>query len=496
MGRIRYASALLLAITIAFLLPPISHSASVTTTCGLEPCQAKAGSGYIISFARMAAVDDKPVIAFRSWFDDDRFGNGELVIVYPTTTTPAGPDDWVLLGAGEENEVGWNDEGWIGWIDVAEIDGNIGCVFDCRMGSGGLGFCQSTNADPDSQDELVSCLINAEDHVLGGACAISSYRGLPMVATCAGWHSTLRVGWAKSPDPSSQNNWAVQSVYSCPDENKAIWDTSLAFASINDIPAVFYQVGTAYKGTMFMATPAVAGPHNPSWQISKLFPSMMIYQDKPAVHVADGIVTVLHTNKNKPSISHCPEASVAQASKWSSTPLLRHKDGRPEAYGFYHGKPLIAFCDFSREPSGLTLLLADSPVPRSANEWLEFKLDTGSYAEVSLAEVDGKPAVAYFAYDPDRICYAYATTANPAVEQDWQMCTVVEHNLLSAGEQYNLAHPEQTKVPDQAEAAPADQQTLDQPASLGLIVGLIVLGIIGIAIILAIVRAGDTEPSE
>ena len=496
MGRIWHASAILLAITTAFLFPPASPLDSSSVLYGPTPCRAKAGRGYIISFARMAAVDDKPFIAFRSWFDDDRFGNGELVIAYPTAALPAGPDDWVLLGAGEENEVAWNDEGWIGWIDLAEIDGNIGCAFDCGMGSGGLGFCQSASADPGSQDELVSSLINAEDHVLGGACAISSYRGLPIVATCADRHSTLRVGWAKSRYPICQNDWVVQSVYSCPEDNKAIWDTSLTFASINDIPAVFFQVGTAYKGTMFMATPAVAGPQNPSWQITRLFPSMMIYQDKPAVHVANGIVTVLHTNKNKPSISQCPETFVAHASKWSSTPLLRHKDGRPEAYGFYHGKPLIAFCDFSREPVGLTLLLADSSVPRSANDWREFKLDTGSYAEVSLAEVDGKPTVAYFAYDPDRICYAYATTLNRTVEQDWQVCTVVEHNLLSWREQYNLSHPNQAEVPDQAEEAPVDQQTSDQPTSLGFIIGLVVLAIFGIALVLAIVRAGDTEPSE
>jgi hypothetical protein len=249
----------------------------------------------------------------------------------------------------------------------------------------------------------------------------------------------LQVCWTTTSQPGTDADWVIETSFTVPREESSIGRYELTAIEVNRKPAVFfYLIDRNRQAQICVATPDSAQPGSRKWQATALFPCDNGWLGSHAVAVENGVVRLLYTTADNVMFASCPENSILDIAKWNSTAVLG-RQGMEMAMGFVESMPAIAKLEpryFLGRAHGtqLEFLISHSEFPKRNPTWSVSVLVHKPAKNVSIGDIQGKPVLSFTTYDPDRLCYAFASKNRPQSSRDWRVCTVVEHNLLSLSE--------------------------------------------------------------
>jgi hypothetical protein len=219
-------------------------------------------------------------------------------------------------------------------------------------------------------------------------------QGNPAISYRDNENNLVKYAWSSTSTGSSSVDWTIEFVDGIPNGS----GTHTSLAVVNGFPAIAYYdfgpqtlnyvVSTVANGLSGWTQHVVVGADSPEGEFCELL-------------VIDGKPSIAYYNANKTALLYVRASTVdglGGGSDWQDLVTVDNDGdtGQHCSLGIFDGRPVITYFDDSSDQ--LNIAEASTPGGGGVGDWDVTDLDSGvnSGQFTSLAEVDGKLAVAFY----------------------------------------------------------------------------------------------------
>ncbi len=234
----------------------------------------------------------------------------------------------------------------------------------------------------------------------------------------------IRVAWAKTPYPESVKDLSVANVVALSREDVALSNYGIALATVDGLPVVAYCAPG-----VSIAIPSARDKLAESWEQISL--RSAISENVGLCLCGDSLYLLSLESHGSLMLGQCAIGEIKQPDSWRWSLVDRNVRSYAFSIAAVGDRPAVAYRRSQGTFPGGSLDVAIAKVahPRSPRDWWKYRLGESTIF-MTLAEVNGKPAIGYLS--PYAICYAYATRPDPRSRRDWQVTKVFEDQAFTS----------------------------------------------------------------